>query len=193
MALNRGAKLGSYEVQSPLGAGGMGEVYLATQSNLGRHIAIKVLASASASDPTAYGGLNKKLGRLPRSTTPTSFLSTILAVRTHCLHCDGVRGRADIARLARIGSALYQEGATDRYSGRGRAGQGTRSWDRAPRSETGKHHGHEGRLRQGPRFRSCQAAAAGPSISNATSKATDKACPELAEGSVCPTRGTLRG
>src|ERR1700686_2622382 len=51
MALNRGAKLGSYEVQSPLGAGGMGEVYLATQSNLGRQIAIKVLASASASDP----------------------------------------------------------------------------------------------------------------------------------------------
>src|ERR1700686_1413524 len=51
MALNRGAKLGSYEVQSPLGAGGMGEVYLATQSNLGRQIAIKVLASASESDP----------------------------------------------------------------------------------------------------------------------------------------------
>ncbi len=51
MALNAGAKLGSYEVRSPLGAGGMGEVYLATQSNLGRQVAIKVLASASASDP----------------------------------------------------------------------------------------------------------------------------------------------
>jgi len=51
MALNRGTKLGSYEIQSPLGAGGMGEVYLATQNSLGRQIAIKVLASASASDP----------------------------------------------------------------------------------------------------------------------------------------------
>src|ERR1700686_1236943 len=51
MALNRGAKLGSYEVRSPLGAGGMGEVYLAKQSSLGRQVAIKVLASASASDP----------------------------------------------------------------------------------------------------------------------------------------------
>src|SRR5215469_6540728 len=51
MAINRGAKLGSYEIQSPLGAGGMGEVYLATQSNLGRQVAIKVLASSAASDP----------------------------------------------------------------------------------------------------------------------------------------------
>jgi eukaryotic-like serine/threonine-protein kinase len=51
MTLSSGAKLGSYEIQSPLGAGGMGEVYRATQSSLGRQVAIKVLASGSASDP----------------------------------------------------------------------------------------------------------------------------------------------
>src|ERR1700746_386472 len=51
MALTSGTKLGPYEIQSTLGAGGMGEVYLDTQSNLGRQVAIKVLASASASDP----------------------------------------------------------------------------------------------------------------------------------------------
>ena len=51
MTLDRGAKLGCYEIQSPLGAGGMGEVYLAKQSSLGRHLAIKVLASGLSSDP----------------------------------------------------------------------------------------------------------------------------------------------
>ena len=43
MALEAGTKLGPYEILSPLGAGGMGEVYLATDSKLDRKVAIKVL------------------------------------------------------------------------------------------------------------------------------------------------------
>lgn len=43
MALTAGEKLGSYEIFSPLGAGGMGEVYRARDTKLGRDVAIKLL------------------------------------------------------------------------------------------------------------------------------------------------------
>ena len=51
MALATGTKLGPYEIQAPLGAGGMGEVYLARDTRLGRDVAIKVLPSHLSSDP----------------------------------------------------------------------------------------------------------------------------------------------
>jgi eukaryotic-like serine/threonine-protein kinase len=51
MALSAGTRLGPYEVQSVLGAGGMGEVYRALDTKLRRDVAIKVLPDAFASDP----------------------------------------------------------------------------------------------------------------------------------------------
>jgi eukaryotic-like serine/threonine-protein kinase len=50
MSLGPGARLGPYEIVSAIGAGGMGEVYLATDTNLGRQVAIKVLPEAFAQD-----------------------------------------------------------------------------------------------------------------------------------------------
>jgi len=46
-----GARLGSYDVLAPLGAGGMGEVFRARDTRLNRDVAIKVLPDLFASDP----------------------------------------------------------------------------------------------------------------------------------------------
>src|SRR5579859_223554 len=51
MALAPGTRLGPYEIQSPLGAGGMGEVYRAKDTRLGREVAVKVLPAIVSRDP----------------------------------------------------------------------------------------------------------------------------------------------
>src|SRR4051812_36820821 len=51
MAFVAGDRFGSYEIRGALGAGGMGEVFRATDTKLGRDVALKMLPAAFASDP----------------------------------------------------------------------------------------------------------------------------------------------
>jgi len=53
MALTSGTRLGPFEILSVLGAGGMGEVYRARDTRLGRDVAIKILPTSICSDPVA--------------------------------------------------------------------------------------------------------------------------------------------
>src|SRR6266511_758409 len=60
MTLAPGSRLGPYEVVSPLGAGGMGEVWKARDTRLGREVAIKVLPAEVASDPSRLKRFEKE-------------------------------------------------------------------------------------------------------------------------------------
>ncbi|SPF56639.1 Serine/threonine protein kinase with TPR repeats [Candidatus Sulfopaludibacter sp. SbA4] len=60
MALSAGTRLGPYEILAPIGAGGMGEVYRARDSRLGRDVAIKVLPGHLSADPQALSRFERE-------------------------------------------------------------------------------------------------------------------------------------
>ena len=55
-----GTKLGPYEIQSPLGAGGMGEVYRARDTRLERDVTVKVLPTNLSSDSSLRQRLDRE-------------------------------------------------------------------------------------------------------------------------------------
>src|SRR5215831_8221698 len=60
MTIPAGSRLGPYEVQAPLGAGGMGEVYRARDARLAREVAIKVLPPEVAKDASRLKRFEKE-------------------------------------------------------------------------------------------------------------------------------------
>jgi serine/threonine protein kinase/tetratricopeptide (TPR) repeat protein len=85
MPLAPGTRLGSYRIVGPLGAGGMGEVYLAHDQRLGRDVAVKVLPESLAGDP-------ERLARLEREARTVAGLNHPNIVVLHSVEdADGVR------------------------------------------------------------------------------------------------------
>src|SRR5437763_8731530 len=87
MPLSPGSRIGSYEIVSPIGAGGMGEVYRARDTKLHRDVAIKVLPDLFARDP-------ERLARFEREARTLAALN-----HPNIAHVYGVEGSALIMEL----------------------------------------------------------------------------------------------
>ena len=70
MTLAVGTRLGPYDIQSALGAGGMGEVYRARDTRLDRTVAIKILPESLAADPQFRERFNREARAISQLTHP---------------------------------------------------------------------------------------------------------------------------
>src|ERR1700735_3284722 len=106
MALTPGTKLNSYEVLSQIGAGGMGEVYQAHDTKLGRDVAIKVLPEAFAHDPDRLSRFQREAKMLAALNYPN--IATIYGLEqssgTSYLVMELVSGETLADRVRREGA-----------------------------------------------------------------------------------------
>jgi serine/threonine-protein kinase len=112
--LTSGTKLGTYEVTSHIGSGGMGEVYQAHDSKLGRDVAIKVLPEQFARDPERLGRFQREAKLLASLNHPN--IATIHGLEqsgnTHYLVMELVPGETLRDRIAREGPVPVEEALT---------------------------------------------------------------------------------
>ena len=133
MILAPGSRLGPYEIVAPIGAGGMGEVYRATDTKLKRQVAIKVL-------PPSLAGDRERLARFQRE-------AELLASLNHP-HIAGIYGLEESAGV----SALVMELVDGEDLSR-RIARGARPGNRSSRSQAREYHRARGRHGKGSRLR----------------------------------------
>jgi len=120
MALSAGARLGPYEILAPIGAGGMGEVYRARDSRLGRDVAIKVLPERLEQDPQALSRFEREAQAVAALSHPNILVLHDIGVQdgiayavTELLEGETLRERLSRAPLpwrkaAEIGAAIAE-------------------------------------------------------------------------------------
>src|SRR5580765_4473811 len=108
MTLAPDVRLGVYQILSPLGAGGMGEVYRARDTKLGREVAIKVLPASFAADPDRLARFEREARLLASLNHPN--IGAIYGVEESsgvvALVLELVEGETLAERLAKKPSAL---------------------------------------------------------------------------------------
>jgi len=99
MPLSSGDRLGPFEILSPLGAGGMGEVYRARDTVLGRSVAVKVLPAALANDADYIARFQREAHVLATLNHPN--IAAIYGLEANAIIMELVEGRtlADIGAL----------------------------------------------------------------------------------------------
>ena len=86
MALAVGSRLGHYDVTALIGEGGMGQVYQATDTNLDRQVAIKVLPDAFSSDPDRLARFEREAKVLASLNHPN--IGAIYGLEKSGVHAD---------------------------------------------------------------------------------------------------------
>ena len=105
-------RLGPYEVHAPLGAGGMGEVFRATDSHLGREVALKLLPEGFADDPERHARFEREAKLLASLNHPN--IATLYGLEhldgQHVLVMELVEGE-DLSERIRRGAISLEEAA----------------------------------------------------------------------------------
>ena len=83
MGLTSGTRLGPYEIVSPIGAGGMGEVYRAKDTNLNRDVALKILPESFAADADRVARFKREAQVLASLNHPN--IAAIYGIESHAL------------------------------------------------------------------------------------------------------------
>jgi eukaryotic-like serine/threonine-protein kinase len=103
LTLTAGTRLGVYEITAPIGEGGMGQVYRATDTALGRQVAIKILPDAFAADPERFARFEREAKTLASLNHP--HVAAIYAVEKsrgiHALVMELVEGEDLAQRMLR--------------------------------------------------------------------------------------------
>ena len=92
LPLNPGSHLGPYEILSPLGAGGMGEVYRARDTKLNRDVAIKVLPAGLANDADYLARFQREAQALAALHHPN--IATIFGLEQNAIVMELVAGQS---------------------------------------------------------------------------------------------------
>ena len=141
MPLTTGTRLGPYEIQSQLGAGGMGEVYKARDSRLDRTVAIKVLPAHVATDPDLKQRFEREAKAIAALNHP----------HICTLHDIGSEGGTDflvmeyldgqtLAQRLENGALPLEEALQVAIAIADALDKAPSAGDRAPRPQAGEHH-----------------------------------------------------